>query len=132
MKSMVLKILLPFKVFAEITGASRIIAETREGSFGLLPQRLDCVAALVPGILIYPPGAKGEAYVAIDEGVLVKVGANVLVSVRNAFAGTDLAQLRETVEREFVHLDQQEKDTRAVLAKMEGELMHQMAAFSNV
>ena len=132
MKSMVLKILLPFKVFAEITGASRIIAETREGSFGLLPQRLDCVAALVPGILIYQTGAKGEAYVAIDEGVLVKVGANVLVSVRNAFAGTDLAQLRETVEREFVHLDQQEKDTRAVLAKMEGDLMRRMAAFSNV
>ena len=40
------KLLLPFQVFAEKTGVSRIVAETREGSFGLLPRRLDCVAAL--------------------------------------------------------------------------------------
>ena len=48
-----LKVLLPFQVFAEKTGVARIVAETREGSFGLLPRRLDCVAALAPGILIY-------------------------------------------------------------------------------
>jgi F-type H+-transporting ATPase subunit beta len=48
-----LKVLLPFQVFAEKAGVSRIVAETREGSFGLLPHRLDCVAALVPGILTY-------------------------------------------------------------------------------
>ena len=48
-----LKILLPFQIFAEKTGVTRIVAETREGSFGLLPHRLDCVAALAPGILTY-------------------------------------------------------------------------------
>jgi len=48
-----LKILLPFQIFAEKTGVSRIVAETREGSFGLLPHRRDCVAALSPGILTY-------------------------------------------------------------------------------
>jgi F-type H+-transporting ATPase subunit epsilon len=30
-----LKVLLPFQIFAEKTGVSRIVAETREGSFGL-------------------------------------------------------------------------------------------------
>ena len=44
-----LKVLLPFQIFAEKTGVSRIVAETREGSFGLLPHRLDCVAALDAG-----------------------------------------------------------------------------------
>ena len=72
--SMNLKVLLPFGVFAEKTGVSRIVAETREGSFGLLPHRLDCVAALAPGILIYETEADGEVYVAVDEGVLVKTG----------------------------------------------------------
>ena len=48
-----LKVLLPFGIFAEKTRVSRIVAETREGSFGILPRRLDCVAALAPGILIY-------------------------------------------------------------------------------
>ena len=55
-----LKVLLPFQVFAEKTGVSRIVAETREGSFGLLPHRLDCVAALAPGILTYETEADGE------------------------------------------------------------------------
>ena len=84
-RPMNLKILLPFQVFAEKTGVSRIVAETREGSFGVLPRRLDCVAALVPGILIYEHAAEGEVYVAVDEGVLVKAGPDVRVSVRNAF-----------------------------------------------
>jgi len=47
------KILLPFEIFAERTGVLRIVAETREGSFGLLPHRLDSAAALTPGILIF-------------------------------------------------------------------------------
>jgi F-type H+-transporting ATPase subunit epsilon len=89
------------------------------------------VAALAPGILIYETKAEGEAYVAVDEGVLVKTGSDVLVSVRNAIAGTDLGQLREAVQREFLHLDEREKNVRTVLAKMEGDLMRRMATFHN-
>ena len=76
-----LKVLLPFQVFAEKTGVTRIVAETREGSFGLLPHRLDCVAALVPGILIYQAESGGEVLVAVDEGVLVKTGAELPIDV---------------------------------------------------
>jgi F-type H+-transporting ATPase subunit epsilon len=127
-----LKILVPFQIFAEKTGVSRIVAETREGSFGLLPQRLDCVAALAPGILIYETDADGEAYVAVDEGVLVKIGPSVLVSVRNAVSGTQLSQLRETVEQEFLSLNEQEQCVRSVLAKMESDFIRRMATFHNV
>ena len=126
-----LKVLLPFQIFAEKTGVSRIVAETHEGSFGLLPHRLDCVAALAAGILIFETKIEGEAYLAVDEGVLVKTGSDVLVSVRNAIPGTDLGQLREAVQREFLHLDEQEKNVRSVLAKMEGDLMRRMATFRN-
>ena len=126
-----LKILLPFQIFAEKTGASRIVAQTREGSFELLPHRLDCVAALTPGILIYETEVEGEVYVAVDEGVLVKTGPDVLVSVRNAITGTDLGQLREAVEREFLRLDEQEQNVRSVLAKMEGDLIRRMVIFHN-
>ena len=122
-----LKILLPFQVFAEKTGVSRIVAETPEGSFGLLPRRLDCVAALAPGILTYETAADGEVFVAVDEGVIVKAGPDVLVSVRRALAGADLGQLRDAVEREFLTLDEQEKNVRSVVAKMEGDLIRRMA-----
>ena len=124
-----LKVLLPFQVFAEKTGVTRIIAETREGSFGLLPHRLDCVAALAPGILIYEDEVEGEVYVAVDEGVLVKTGLDVLVSVRNAIAGTDLRQLREAVDREFLNLDEREQRVRSVLAKMESGFIRRLAEF---
>jgi len=67
----------------------------------------------------------------VDEGVLVKTGTDVLVSVRNAIAGADLGQLREAVEREFLDLDEREKSVRSVLAKMEGDLMRRMATFQN-
>lgn len=131
MTFMNLKILLPFKIFAEKTGVSRIVAETREGSFGLLPNRLDCAAALVPGILIFETEMEGEVYVAVDEGVLVKTGPEVLVSVRRALAGTDLSQLRDAVEQEFLALDEHEQSVRSVLAKMESNFIRRMAAFHN-
>jgi F-type H+-transporting ATPase subunit epsilon len=124
-----LKVLLPFQVFIEKTGVSRIVAETHEGSFGILPHRLDCVAALAPGILIFEAKADGEAYMAVDGGVLVKTGLDVLVSVRNAISGADLGQLREAVQREFMHLDEQEKNVRSMLEKMESDLMRRMAIF---
>ena len=124
-----LKVLLPFRVFAENTGVSRIVAETREGSFGLLPHRLDCVAALVPGILIYEDEAEDEVYVAVDEGVLVKAGLEVLVSVRNAIGGTDLGQLREAVDREFLNLNEREQNVRSVMAKMESGFIRRLAEF---
>ena len=63
-----LRILLPFQIFAEKTGVLRIVAETSEGSFGILPHRLDCAAALVPGILTYWTDGGGPVYLAVDEG----------------------------------------------------------------
>ena len=124
-----LKILLPFQVFVAKTGVSRIVAQTREGSIGLLPHRLDCVAALSPGILVYETDADGEVFLAVDQGVLVKTGLDVLVSVRRALGGADLGQLRAAVEREFLTLDAQEQSRRFVLAKMEGDLVSAMASF---
>ncbi len=124
-----LKLLLPFQVFAEKTGVSRIVAETREGSFGLLPHRLDCVAALTPGILTYETETDGEVFVAVDEGVLVKTGSDVLVSVRRALGGADLGQLRAAVEREYLDVTEREQRVRSVMAKMESGFIRRLAEF---
>ena len=124
-----LKVLLPFRIFADKAGVWRIVAQSREGSFGLLPHRLDCVAALAPGILIYENEVEGEVYVAVDEGVLVKTGLDVLVSVRNAIGGTDLGKLHEAVEREFLDLNEGEQSVRSVMAKMESDLIRRLAEF---
>ncbi|AWV96795.1 F0F1 ATP synthase subunit epsilon [Arcticibacterium luteifluviistationis] len=124
-----LKILLPYRVFAEIENVSNIVAETSEGSFGLLPQRLDCVAAIVPSILSYETESKNKHYLAVDEGVLVKAGSQVTVSVRNAFGGADLGKLHESIENEYKKLDETERDIRVSMAKMENGFLYNMKRF---
>lgn len=114
-----LKILLPFQVFADLKGVKRIVAETHCGSFGFLPNRLDCTASLAPGILIYETDLDGEFYVAIDEGILVKVGFDVLISVRNAIGGVELGSLHKAIANNFLNIDDQEKNVRNVMTKIE-------------
>jgi F-type H+-transporting ATPase subunit epsilon len=124
-----LKILLPFEVFAEKTDVLCVVADTHQGSVGFLPHRLDCVAGLLPGILIYETATDGEEYVAVDEGVLVKTGLDVSISVRNAIRGTDLSQLHAAVMREFLVLNEQERNVRSVMAKMESGFIHGLVEF---
>lgn len=109
----------------------RIVARSLQGSFGLLPRRLDCAAALAPGILTYETEADGEVDVAVDQGVLVKAGNEVLVSVRNAIRGTDLDDLHEAVKQEFLDLSEQERSVRSVLAKMESGFIHRFMEFQH-
>ena len=126
-----LKILLPFGVFAQKSGVSRIVADTQDGSYGFLLHRRDCVAALVPGILIYENPRDGEVFVALDEGVFVKVGDEVTISTRGAVAGTDLGQLRDTVEKRFLSFNEQEKTVRSVMAQLESDFVRRMVELSH-
>ncbi|UWJ23821.1 ATP synthase epsilon chain [Methanosarcina mazei TMA] len=82
-----------------------------------------------PGILTYETEAEGEVYVAVDEGVLIKTGQDVLVSVRDAIFGTDLSQLHETVEKDFLTLDETDQKIRSVMAKLETGLIRRLAEF---
>ncbi len=124
-----LKVLLPFRIFADKKDVSRIVMDTSDGSFGLLPHRRDCVAGLVPGILIYETKTEGEIFLAVDEGILVKTGQEVWVSVHNAITGSDLGQLHETVKRQFLSLNERELNSRSVMAKMETGFIRHLAVF---
>ncbi len=116
--SMHLKILLPYEIFADVKGVKRIVVETTAGSHGILPRRLDCAAALQAGILLYETD-EGEKYVAINEGILIKTGQEVLVSVRNALGDAPLGELKKMVREEMLALDELEVDARTVMAKLE-------------
>jgi F-type H+-transporting ATPase subunit epsilon len=122
---MTLKLLLPTGIFVDTTEVSRVVAETREGSFELLPHRLDCVAALAPGIFTYDSAANGTVYLAVDEGVLVKAGTEVLVSVRRAIAGPDLGHLHESVKQHFLERNNEEVTVSNALNKMESGFVSQ-------
>ena len=99
MTSVTAKVVLPSGVLLE-QEAVKVVAEAQNGSFGLLPNHVDFVAALVPGILALTAPGGGETFLAVDEGILVKCGAEVLVSTRNAVVGP-LGELRQAVREQF-------------------------------
>ena len=121
--TMTLEILLPQRIYAIVSGVQRIVAAHHDGAFGLLPHRLDCVAALSPGILAYATG-HGEAWLAIDQGTLVKQGLRVRVAARAVRAGADLAQLRAMVATQFLAVDDNERAVRLAMRKLESAFVH--------
>ena len=127
---MQLEILLPFKVFASKTGVSRIVAETANGSFGLLPHRLDCVAALVPGSWCTRARPRARPGWRSTRACWSRPAAHVSVSVRRALTGTDPARLREAVEQEFLVRDEQEQNVRQVMARLEAGFLRRYARLS--
>lgn len=126
-----LKILLPERVFADRASIAKIVFETQGGSFGLLPHRRDCVAAIVPGLFVYQATGADEVTVALDEGVLIKAGDNVLVSVRRAIAGDDVGQLQHRIAAEFLALSDLQQGQRRVSAQLESGFLKRFAAFED-
>ena len=122
---MKLKVWLPAEILFE-EEVSRIRAEAPNGWLGLLPKHIDFVTALVPGVLTFQPCGKPEEYLALDRGVLVKCGAEVAVSTRNAVRGTSLAQLKKEVEVQFLAQQEREKAGRAFEARLEADLVRHL------
>jgi F-type H+-transporting ATPase subunit epsilon len=104
----------------------RIRAEAENGWFGMLPKHIDFVTALVPSVLIFQAKDKAEEYLAIDHGILVKCGPEVSVSTRNAVRGTNLEQLKKSVEEQFIAQEEREKKALAFEAKLEADLVRRL------
>ncbi len=119
---MKLTVILPTGVLVD-QEVIKVTAEAENGSFCLLPRHIDFLAALVPGLLSFETETGDEEFLAIDEGVLVKCGAEVMVSTRNAVRGVPLGQLRQAVEKQFRVLDEKEQQARTVLTKLEADLV---------
>jgi F-type H+-transporting ATPase subunit epsilon len=100
-----------------------VLAEAEDGAFCLLPRHVDFVAALVPGILRYATPQGEERYIGVDTGTLVKRGSDVLVSVINAVHGVGLDRLSATVQETFRQLDEEDRQARNALARLEAGVL---------
>jgi F-type H+-transporting ATPase subunit epsilon len=119
---MTLKILVPTGILIH-QDAARITAEAPNGWFTLLPRHIDFVAALVPGILSFQPSEGPETFVALDEAVLVKRGAEVLVSARTGVYGLALDDLRRLLEERSHTVTGHDKVVRSAAARLEAALV---------
>ncbi len=118
-----LKVLLPTEVLVD-EEVVKVTAEAENGSFCLLPRHIDFVAALVPGLLAFVKSANGaEEFLAVDEGILVKCGPEVMVSTRQAVRGPELGRLKATVAKTFKVRTDQEKRARSALANQEANFI---------
>jgi len=111
-------VLLPTEVLVD-EDVTKVVAEAPNGYFGLLPHHVDFVAPLVPGILSFATRDGRLEHVAIDEGILVKCGVDVRVSVMNGARGGDLPELQHTVHARFRRLDDDQRTARAAIARLE-------------
>ncbi len=123
-----LKIILPTRVLLD-SEVGKVVAEAQNGAFGMLPRHIDFATALAPGILIYETPDGDETFMAVDEGILVKCGEEVLVSTRNAVAGDDLHTLRQTVRGQYLKLDAKETVARSALARLEAGVVRRFIEF---
>ena len=119
---MKLCVLLPEQILLDME-VVKISGEAMNGSFSLLPRHVDFVTALVPGLLSFETHNGVEEFVAVDEGIMVKCGADVRVSVRNAVVGHELGELKNLIQKRFKQLDEHEKKSRDALYKLEAELV---------
>jgi F-type H+-transporting ATPase subunit epsilon len=120
-----LKVLLPTEVLVD-EAITKVTADAHNGHFCLLPNHIDFVSALVPGLLIYEDLEGNERLVAVDEGILVKVGQDVRVSTQNAVEGSDLGTLHHVIEENFKEIDARESATRCALAQLEAEFVRRL------
>jgi alternate F1F0 ATPase, F1 subunit epsilon len=119
---MMLKILLPAEILIQ-QEVKKIVAEAENGSFCLMPNHIDFVATLAPGLFTYERTEGGQEVLAMDVGTLVKKGADVLVSTRNAVRAPDLGKLKQVVVQQYDILDEREKMVRSASAKLEASMI---------
>ena len=126
---MQVKILLPSTVFLDQV-AKELVAEGQNGFFCLLPRHIDYTNALVPGILTLEHMDGQIAYYAVSEGILVKIGRQVLLSVRDAVRGETLEDLKKAVDSQFLQLIRQEQASRTALKKLEADTIRRFMELS--
>jgi F-type H+-transporting ATPase subunit epsilon len=119
---MMLKILLPAEILIE-QEVKKVVAEAENGSFCLMPNHIDFVATLAPGLFTYEKVEGGQEILAMDVGTLVKKGSDVLVSTRNAVRAPDLGKLKQVVVEQYDILDEREKMVRSASAKLEASMI---------
>lgn len=124
---MQISIRLPSKILFD-GPATRLSGEAANGGFGILPNHVDFVTALVPSVLLITQADGHERIFGIDEGLLVKKGHQVEVVVRRGVESGSLDALRDTVSSQFAGLDDEERVARAALSRLEADMVRRFAS----
>lgn len=107
--------------------ALRLTAVAQNGAFGMLPNHADFVTALVPSVLTLQLTDGTEELFGLDEGILVKQGHQVDVVALRGVRGENLATLRATVAEHFSRMDEEERQARSALSRLEANMVRRLS-----
>lgn len=124
-----LKIYLPSGIFVE-EKVAKVKGESPAGGFCLLPRHIDYVTALVSGIFSYTDLEGREFFLALDNGILIKKGQEVMIAARLAVSG-ELGMLNQEVEKMLEARKEKEKTNRSAVAKLEAGFLRRFMEFSH-
>jgi len=124
-----LTIYLPSGIFLE-SEVSKVKGESPAGAFCLLPHHIDYVVALVPSIFSYADLDGKEFYLALDNGILVKQGPEVMVAARRVVAG-ELGQLHREIDRMIAASAEREKINKSAVVRLEAGFLRRFMEFSH-
>jgi len=96
------------------------------GAFGILPNHVDFITALIPSVMTLRLADGTEEIFGLDEGLLVKKGHTVTVATVRGVRGDDLGSLQETVEVSFVQMDEDERQARSALSRLEADMVRRI------
>ena len=117
-----LRVLLPDKTVWQ-GKVKKIVGEAIDGSFCLLPAHIDFVTILTSGIFYTVTEDNKDTYLAVNEGILIKIGSEVTVTTRNAVPGEDLNNLKKQVAQDFQKINEQDRHARNILQKLEADFV---------
>ena len=107
--------------------ATRIAAVAQNGAFGIWPNHVDFVTALVPSVMTLRLADGSEEIFGLDEGLLVKKGHNVVVVTLRGVRGDDLGTLQDTVQASFVQMDEDERQARSAVSRLEADIVRRFS-----
>jgi F-type H+-transporting ATPase subunit epsilon len=105
----------------------KIKADGAFGRFCILPRHIDICMSIEPCVLEYTSVSSHVSYCAIDEGILVKKSKIVYLAVKREIDGKDLGFIKKEAMRNISALEDNEKNTRAGIARLEYEFARRIA-----
>lgn len=107
--------------------ARQVNGVAENGGFGILPNHVDFVTALVPSVLLVTQADGTERIFGIDDGTLVKKGHSVEIAVQRGVEAADLASLDAAVAGFWDAMEDEERVARAALSRLEADMVRRFA-----
>jgi F-type H+-transporting ATPase subunit epsilon len=107
--------------------ATQIAAVAQNGAFGIWPNHIDFITALVPSVMTLRLADGSEEIFGLDEGLLVKKGHKVSVVTLRGVRGDDLGTLQDTVQASFLKMDEDERQARSAVSRLEADIVRRFS-----